>query len=144
MIDQKVQEFLTKKLEFGKNSSFSAIQNLLKTKLIHCDSEEVRFEIEVKEYMLNPAGSIHGGYLSLILDEFLGARVFFMGRPEIFVALNLNVDFLKAAFLGEKLTISPKIVRNGRKIVHAECHIFNANGELIAKGASNFTPIKTA
>jgi acyl-coenzyme A thioesterase PaaI-like protein len=51
--------------------------------------------------------------------------------------VNLSVDYLFSARLGETVRVKSKIVRMGKKIAHAEGEIRNQNDILIAKCTTN-------
>lgn len=91
----------------------------------------------VREDMVNPMQVLHGGAASAILDDLCGLTVFALGREFGYTSVNLTVDFLNAARLGELLTAEANIVRAGRNIIHVEGRIANADGKLIAKCSTN-------
>jgi uncharacterized protein (TIGR00369 family) len=67
----------------------------------------------------------------------MGMTTYFLGKTGFYVAVNLNIDFLRPAKLGEKLRVISEVIRDGRTIAHAECKVYNEEGKLIAKAASN-------
>nr|WP_293842600.1 PaaI family thioesterase [uncultured Arsenicibacter sp.] len=91
----------------------------------------------VREELTNPAGVLHGGAAAAILDDIAGAMVFTLGREYAYTSVNLNVDFLHAARLGEVITATAQAVRTGKNIIHAESVIRSADGKIIAKAATN-------
>ncbi|MEZ0483651.1 PaaI family thioesterase [Fibrella sp. GW2-5] len=91
----------------------------------------------VRDDMVNPMQVLHGGAASAILDDLCGLTVFALGREYGYTSVNLTVDFLNAARLGEILTAEATIVRAGRNIIHVEGRIDNADGKLIAKCSTN-------
>lgn len=91
----------------------------------------------VTEQHLNPMQTLHGGTVAAILDDLCGLTVFALGREYGYTSVNMNVDFLSAARLGETLTTEAVVVRAGRNIVHVEGRITNATGKLIAKCSTN-------
>ena len=94
-------------------------------------------DFTVREEMTNPMGILHGGISATMMDEVLGATVFSLGHENFFVSVNLNVDYLASAQLGEVVTVESKVIRKGRNIVHAECHIVNWEGKLLVKATTN-------
>jgi uncharacterized protein (TIGR00369 family) len=75
--------------------------------------------------------------MSLVIDEVIGWAVVSLESEHHYTSLNLNVDFLYAIKEGDRLVATAKIVRAGKKIVHAECEVKNEDGTLLAKAASN-------
>jgi len=94
-------------------------------------------EYTVREELCNPMQVLHGGAASAMLDDLMGMAVFALGREYAYTSVNLNVDFLNPARLGECLTATAHIVRAGRNIVHAEGVLTGADGKIVAKAASN-------
>ncbi|GAB3495919.1 hypothetical protein GCM10027341_13940 [Spirosoma knui] len=91
----------------------------------------------IREDMTNPAGVLHGGAAAGILDDLIGAMVFTLGRENAFTSVNIAVDFLHAARIGEVVTATAEVVRAGKNIIHCEGRIVAADGKLIAKCATN-------
>lgn len=91
----------------------------------------------IREDLTNPAGTLHGGAAAAILDDLVGAAVFTLGREYAYTSVNLNIDFLHAARLGDTVTATGQIIREGKNIIHGEGRIVAADGKLIAKCATN-------
>ncbi len=54
-----------------------------------------------------------------------------------YTSLNLNVDFLYAIKEGNTLRATAKVIREGKKIIHVECTIYDLEGTLLGKASSN-------
>jgi uncharacterized protein (TIGR00369 family) len=80
---------------------------------------------------------LHGGIMATIMDEAIGIAIYTLDDTNFFASINLAVDFLRSAKLGEVITAHARVVRRGRRIVNAECQVHNASGELLAKGSCN-------
>lgn len=107
------------------------------------DNGDVLLEFEVREEMLNPMGTIHGGAIAAILDEAMGMQLFVKSADEdAFFALNISVDFVKNAKLGEKLFVSTELVRLGKSTANLKSIILNSKNEVVAHGSSNFLKVK--
>lgn len=91
----------------------------------------------IRDDMVNPMQVLHGGAASAILDDLCGLTVFALGREFGYTSVNLNMDFLNPARLGETLTAEAVVTRAGRNIVHVEGRITNEAGKLIAKCSTN-------
>lgn len=119
------------------NESKSPAGNWLALKLEQIQRGQATISIQVRKDMCNPYGNIHGGMMSLLIDEAIGWAIVSLESDTHYTSLNLNVDFLYAATEGEKITAIANIVRQGKKIVHAEVHVYNRDKILLAKAASN-------
>jgi uncharacterized protein (TIGR00369 family) len=103
---------------------------------------DVLLQFEVREEMLNPMGTIHGGAIAAILDEAMGMQLFVKSNDDdVFFALNISVDFVKNAKLGEKLIVSTEVVRIGKKTANLKSVILNSKNEVVAHGSSNFLKV---
>src|SRR4051812_25528197 len=58
---------------------------------------------DVRHEMTNPYGHIHGGMMSLVIDEAIGWAVVSLDSEQHYTSLTLNVDFLFAIKEGERL-----------------------------------------
>lgn len=95
----------------------------------------------VSPEMCNPARVLHGGVVSLMLDDVIGIGNFVAGSEYLMTSINLNVDFLSSAQIGEKVEVSAKLVRSGANLNHWDAVITKDSGKLVAKASSNM--IKT-
>ncbi len=93
--------------------------------------------LEVRKEMTNPYGNIHGGMMSLVIDESIGWAVVSLDAEQHYTSLTLNVDFLYAIKKGERLRAESKVLRIGKKIINVECHVYDMNGNVLARANSN-------
>jgi acyl-coenzyme A thioesterase 13 len=119
------------------NERFSPVARWLDGRLLAISETALTMEFIVREDMCNPMQILHGGIAATILDDVVGTLVFALGREFAYSSINLNCDFLHAAKVGEVLTVSGKIIRAGKNIVHTEGVITGPNDKIIAKCASN-------
>ena len=94
-------------------------------------------EYVVRPDMTNPIQTLHGGAAAAILDEICGLTTITLGREFAYTSINLSVDFLNPARLGETLMAEANVVRAGRNVIHVEGRITNAEGKLIARCNTN-------
>lgn len=121
----------------AKDVSPSPFGRWLNGKLIETSAGSLTIEFVVREELTNPAGIMHGGAIAGLIDEVIGMTTFSLGKTGFYVAVNLNIDFLRPGKLGEKLRVLSEVIRDGRTMAHAECKVYNGEGKLIAKAASN-------
>ena len=106
------------------------------------DEGDIELDFEVRNEMLNPLGTIHGGAMASILDEVMGMQLYLKsGEEDTFFAINIVVDFVKNAKESEILTAKPELIRIGRKTANLRCTIYNSEGTVVAHGSSNFLKI---
>lgn len=110
-------------------------------KFTEVDEGKVSMEYVVRDDMLNPLGSMHGGIMSLLIDEVMGAAVFSLGLKEFYTNINLSLDFVRSAKKGEVIIVKASPVKVGRRVLVMTCDIFNSSDKLIATGSANYVTI---
>ncbi len=131
------------KSQIGKplSNTPSSAGNWLGGTLLDIDSSHIKVTYTVRPDMCNPGRILHGGVASLMLDEVIGMGNFVAGSEYLMTSINLNVDFLSAAQIGETLEVTAKLVRSGSNLNHWEAIIQKESGKIVAKASSNL--IKT-
>lgn len=119
----------------------SAAGNWLAGTLLDVDNQFLKVAYTVRPDMCNPGRILHGGVASLMLDDVIGMGNFVAGSEFLMTSINLSVDFLSAAQIGERLEVSARLVRSGSNLNHWEAEIRKEAGKLVAKASSNL--IKT-
>lgn len=119
----------------------SAAGNWLAGTLLEIDNHHIKVSYEIRGEMCNPAKILHGGIASLMMDDVIGMGNFVAGSEYLMTSINLNVDFLASAQIGEVVEVSAKLVRSGSNLNHWEAVIKKSSGKIVAKASSNM--IKT-
>ena len=119
----------------------SAAGNWLAGTLLEVDQQAIKVAYTVRPDICNPGRILHGGIASLMLDDVIGMGNFVAGSEFLMTSINLSVDFLSAAQVGERLEVSAKLVRSGANLNHWEAIIRKDSGKIVAKASSNL--IKT-
>lgn len=99
------------------------------------DGLEVAFT--VREEMTNPAEVLHGGIVAAMADEMVGSTVLIFSGGRYHASVNLSVDFLAPARVGETVIARSRVIRQGRRLVNAECTLRNGDGQILARATSN-------
>src|SRR6185369_2895962 len=98
--------------------------------------DSCRIELDAARRHLQPFGIVHGGVIATLIDTatFWAG---FMRLPEDagLVNVDLKLNYLKAVS-GGRLRADGRCLRAGRQISYAEASVFDADGELVAHGAS--------
>ncbi len=131
------------KANIGKDlsKSPSAFGAWLRGTLRKVEPGSLTIEFTVRKDMTNTAETLHGGATAAMIDDIMGMTVACLETDTFFTTINLSVDYLSAARIGEVVTATTRINREGKNIVNIDCVVVNAEGKLIAKGTSNL--IKT-
>ncbi len=75
--------------------------------------------------------------MALVIDESVGWAVLSLESEVNYTTLSLNVDFLYAIKVGERLKAKSTVVRAGKKIINVECLVYDMQDRLLAKASSN-------
>lgn len=119
----------------------SAAGNWLAGTLLAVDTNQLSVAYQIREDMCNPGRILHGGIASLMLDDVIGMGNFVAGSEFLMTSINLTVDFLSAAQIGERVEVTATMVRSGANLNHWEAVIRKESGKIVAKASSNL--IKT-
>ncbi|WP_191321890.1 PaaI family thioesterase [Algoriphagus aquimarinus] len=115
--------------------------NWLGGTLLEIEKGFIKVSYTITPAMCNPAKILHGGVASLMMDDVIGIANFATGSEYLMTSINLNVDFLSSAKIGENVEVSAKLVRSGTNLNHWDAVITKDSGKLVAKASSNM--IKT-
>jgi uncharacterized protein (TIGR00369 family) len=137
MTNQVLDYFIS---NIGKNSaemSTSALGRWLNGKLIAVEEASLTVEFVVREEMTNPGRILHGGVSASMMDDVMGMTVFSLGRENFYSTINLSVDYLLSAKVGEVIYVKSKVIRAGKTVINMECEVRNNEHKIVAKCTSN-------
>jgi uncharacterized protein (TIGR00369 family) len=103
--------------------------------------EECRITFEVKDFMHNPQGGLHGGVIAFVLDVSMGHLLYRKSGPG--ATLEMKVQYLTVARSGQ-LTCVARFLRHGRSISALRAELLDANGELVAYATSTWKSLRPA
>ena len=86
---------------------------------------QYEFIVEVKEMHLNTGKIAHGGFLSTIADTGMGTAAHRVAGDRRCVTINLDMKFISAGQLGDKLKGDVKILKKTKTLVFINCEIYN-------------------
>ena len=86
---------------------------------------QYEFIVEVKEIHLNTGKIAHGGFLSTIADTGMGTAAHRVAGDRRCVTINLDMKFISAGQLGDKLKGDVKILKKTKTLVFINCEISN-------------------
>jgi uncharacterized protein (TIGR00369 family) len=86
---------------------------------------QYEFIVEVKEIHLNAGKIAHGGFLSTIADTGMGTAAHRVAGDRRCVTINLDMKFISAGQLGDKLKGNVKILKKTKMLVFINCEISN-------------------
>ena len=96
------------------------------------DNTNYEFDVEIKEMHLNTGKIAHGGFLSTIADTGMGTAAHQVAGDRRCVTINLDLKFITAAQLGERLNGKVKILKKTRTLVFINCEISNTKDIIVS------------
>ena len=92
----------------------------------------------------NSRGFVHGGLISALADNAMGLSCGqALGGNTRLVTVNLAVDFVGSAQVGQWLEVEPTVVRAGSTLCVAEARV-TADGQLCARANATFRVVKAS
>jgi uncharacterized protein (TIGR00369 family) len=90
--------------------------------------------VEVRQELKQLQGVMHGGAIASLIDTAVAFAIVGASEPEArFTTVEMKVNYLSAIREG-RVTAEARLIRDGRRIVVAECDVFDNKGRLAAKG----------
>jgi uncharacterized protein (TIGR00369 family) len=108
-------------------------------KLLGIEIDEIqegraRLSVEVRKDLLQLQGVMHGGAIASLIDTAVAFAIVGASTPDQrFTTVEMKVNYLSAIREG-RVIADARLIRNGRRIVVAECDVFDEKGRLAAKG----------
>jgi len=115
----------------------SPLGRWLNGKLIAVEEGSLTVEFIVREEMTNPGKILHGGITASMLDDVMGMTVFSLGRESFYSTINLSIDYLLPAKVGDIIYVKSRVIRPGKTVINMECEARNSEHKIIAKCTSN-------
>lgn len=103
------------------------------------NEKEVLLTTKVTEKSLNPYGIAHGGFLFTLADSVAGLTT--VARRAYSVTLQSNIHYMKAAKLGDTLSVIGSCTHDGSRTKVVEVKIENQDKQLLA--SASFTMFVT-
>jgi len=97
--------------------------------------DDCTVRLEVKDFMFNPQGSLHGGIIATVLDISMGHLL--QHGAGVGMTLQMNTQFIKPAREGV-VQARATFLRRGRSINYLESHMTDADGALMAVATSTW------
>jgi uncharacterized protein (TIGR00369 family) len=100
---------------------------------------EIAFHPDAR--MLNPHGTVQGGFVAAMLDDAMGpALVSMSGGTLAPSSVDINVSFVRPVKPG-RVIAKGRVVNKGRSIVFLEAELFDTDGKLLARATSSAVPV---
>lgn len=115
--------------------------------LLHMEITEIskgycKGEMPVRQEILNPLGTVHGGCTFALADTIGGCAALTHGNGV--VTVDSNIHYLAPACDTDKLIAEAKEIKYGSKIAVYEVNVYKADGTIVAASTQSYfiTPDK--
>ena len=105
------------------------------------DDTNYEFKVVVKEIHLNTGKIAHGGFISTIADTGMGTAAHKIAGDKRCVTINLDMKFISAGMLGDKLVGKVKILKKTKTLVFISCEISNSS-DIVASANGTWKILK--
>jgi uncharacterized protein (TIGR00369 family) len=107
---------------------------LLGIELDSLEPGRARLSVEVRRDLLQLAGVMHGGAIASLIDTAVAFAIASSSEPQDrFTTVEMKVNYLTAIREGRAVA-DARLIRDGRRIIVADCDVFDHKGQLAAKG----------
>ncbi|CAD0202101.1 unnamed protein product [Chrysodeixis includens] len=125
---------------FATKSTVIAFDNtsiLNKVKLEASANGALKASFVVDKPKCNFGGVLHGGYIAAMVDFMSYSTVLASPNGRLSYTTNMNINYIKAAWLGEKVLVVTKTLKSGKAPL-IETYFHSEDGLLLAKGTAAF------
>jgi uncharacterized protein (TIGR00369 family) len=113
--------------------------NLLDIHIAKLEAGRVVFEMTVDDRHLRTLGIAHGGVTATLIDSALGFAAGTTAPPGFHVVtVQLNLNYVRPAWKGEKLIATGEVVHAGKQTAVSRGEVRSAEGALIGVGQGTF------
>ncbi|CAI4226228.1 unnamed protein product [Auanema sp. JU1783] len=106
-----------------------------KVRAVVAEEGKAKIEFDVTEELTNNHGTLHGGCAMTIVDICTTTLCAMTPRGVTGVSVNLNMNYLTPAKLGETVVVDARILRMGNTIAYTEAELYlKTSGKMVAKG----------
>lgn len=111
----------------------------LRAQPITLEPGRARLELVIEQQHLRNLGIMHGGVLAAVLDTVMGmAASTRAAQGQFVVTVQLNVNFVRPAWLGETLVGTGIVQHAGKQTAVARGEVHTAEGALVGTGSGTF------
>ena len=93
-----------------------------------------KLSLDVTEKHRQLQGIMHGGAIATLIDTAVAFAIVGASEPGAkFTTIEMKVNYLSPIIEG-RVIADARLIRDGKRIVVAECEVFDAAGKMAAKG----------
>lgn len=105
-------------------------------------SDAIILGLYLRKEHTNRRGMLHGGVIAALADKAMGHSCgHVMGGKVSLVTVNMSIDFIGAADMGQWLTLETDVIKTGATLCFTQCQV-KADGAIIARANATFRVVK--
>lgn len=112
-----------------KEGNPGAFNSMVVPSFLRCSFKEntLVYDFEVKPWMANPHGAIHGGIIATMLDTTMGALAYYMAGEKITPTITMKVDYVAPGLMDLPVHAGCKCTRCGGTMAYITCKAWQAD-----------------
>ena len=120
--------------------SIYRINDMLAPEFAACSAADktLTLSLPVREWMLNPVGTLHGGLMSTMMDMSMGLLSRYYRRTNEVSTVNLTVNYLRAVRPGGTVTAAVRAEKAGRRVIFQTGMLRTGDGKIVLTAAGTF------
>jgi len=111
------------------------LARLLGLEISYPDADTCAVEMEIRDFMFNPQGTLHGGVIATMLDISMGHLLKNTVGPGM--TLEMKTQYLRPARSG-KVRAEGRFLKKGKSINYVETRLYDAERSLLAVANSTW------
>jgi acyl-CoA thioesterase len=120
--------------EIAQHFQSNHFSTLLGMKIDRVEPGIARLSVEVRQELLQLAGVMHGGAIASLIDTAVAIAIQGSSPNQIrFTTVEMKVNYLSPIREGRAVA-EARLIRDGRRIIVADCDVWDSEGRLAAKG----------
>ena len=114
-----------------EGGSNHGVNDSMKAEFVCCSYEDksVTLRYKAQQWMANPAGTLHGGMISLAADMTMGVAGRYFKHSRVCVTAQLSVNFLRGILIGSEFDVTAKVTKMGRRAIFLSAEFVNLSDE---------------
>jgi len=132
---------LIKAMGEGRFPQLSEINDYIGQSVVDAESGRVTIDWTPEEKLCNPGGTVHGGYIAMILDNAVClAASSTLERFIPMLTLSLSVEYVRPVPAGRTHRVEGVCVHPGKTRMLSNATITDADGRLLAQATASVVP----
>lgn len=125
----------------GRFPQLTPVSDHLRQTIVTAEPGRVELSWTPVEELCNPGGTVHGGYIAMILDNAVCLAGSSLGEHFMpMLTLNLNIEYLRAVQAGTTYSVVGTTVHAGKTRIVGNALVMGPDGRAAAQATGSITP----